>query len=943
MSTPSQTGLPANAQAVQRDLESLRSLLPAELVSSIVALVPQTADPAQALNLFERLSVAGGNKLAAVLENNRPLLQYVLAIFGQSYWLGEVIIKNPDIVDSLAREAHPDRPLEREDFRRCLARFRSNCPQTDISALLVEFKKREYIGIALRDILGISTLAETTAELSALADVILEQALLEAQSEMQERFGGPAGVHGKAGQVSVVSLGKLGGNELNYSSDLDLLYLYRDEDSSDPVAARDYFTRQFQLLTGILCRTTAEGPLFRIDLRLRPRGGEGEITIGLHQALHYYRHDAHDWELQALIKVRHSAGDQVLSNEFIAGVQPHVYTEDVNFAAIDTALRSRERTQARRRLRPFRSNQTGALDVKLDRGGIRDIEFLTQCLQRTYGGEEKWLRSGGTLFSLQKLHDKGHISGRDFHELTHAYEFLRAVEHRLQLQRGQQTHRFPTEPRSLAALCRAIASRLNTQASADPGQSSLEHMQRVSRIYDRIIFSHKLRQKHAGEAAPTAPTASTAREMSFEQLLEQLVQDSPELHDIAARGYPVHTRRNLHRFLSSAMTSSERYAALLENPTTVERAIPLLDSSDYLADILIRHPDAIRALDTVSAESATRLPQWSQDVVASPRPLDALRRSFRTLSFAIGAQDVLAPRPALQSMRETSAAADAAISQVLRIIGAEDILAVFALGRLGTDEFDIASDADLLFVRSADADQELARAAAEKLIHALGAYTREGLIFAVDTRLRPHGSEGELVVSPAQLERYLAEEARPWEALTYTKLRFVAGRKDLSAVTLPLVWHRIVETASRPNFAAAVKEMRARLEKSNRYPDSFKLARGGFYDIDFIVSFLVLRGCSLASGNTLERLEHLRHAGLLGSAVFEELRDAALLYRTADHVIRLVTGRPRPELPAAEHARDAVEGIIDRILDRSGITDLQQSLNTTAERVRTIFRQIICS
>jgi glutamate-ammonia-ligase adenylyltransferase len=308
--------------------------------------------------------------------------------------------------------------------------------------------------------------------------------------------------------------------------------------------------------------------------------------------------------------------------------------------------------------------------------------------------------------------------------------------------------------------------------------------------------------------------------------------------------------------------------------------------------------------------------------------------------FAIGAQDVLAPRPALDSMRATAQLADAVIRRALQIVNGTQSLAVFALGRLGTEEFDIASDADLLFVRAPEADEEEARLDAERLVHALTAYTREGSIFAVDARLRPRGGEGELVVTPEQVERYLTLEAQPWEALTYTKLRFVAGRADLAPLFLTQTWHQIVEIAATPGFAKAVAEMRARLEKSNRYPRSFKLARGGFYDIDFLASYLMLREASLAQGSTLDRLEHLRQAGFLGQPDFQVLREAALLYRTADHVIRLVTGRARPELPAAEHARTAVEKLVNQILNRDKPADLQTELNATAERVRSIFLRL---
>lgn len=907
--------------------------LPGHLLTSISALLAECADPDQALNLFERL-IDSSEELIPCFDNNRVLLHYVLAIFGQSYWLGETILKNPGIVQDLAEEKHLERAFSHQDFRRNFDRLPARSAETEISPSLAAFKKRETIRIALRDILGMATLAETTAELSALADVILEYALQSARSRIEGHFRSPS----EGSQFIVLALGKLGGNELNYSSDLDLLYLFNDK--GDSGTAREYFTRLAQVFTEILCRTTPEGAVFRIDLRLRPQGGQGELASSVRQALAYYTHTAHDWELQALIKLRYSAGDHALAREFIRGVQSRVYSANLNFAAIDTALRSRERITSQRRPRALTVDGP-CLDLKLDRGGIRDIEFLVQCLQRVYGGEENWLRSSGTLFSLQKLHDKGHISGKDFHELTQAYEFLRRVEHRLQLQRGRQLHRLPADHEALSILRRAITTAGGEQ-TADLLQITRAHMEKVAEIYDRIIFSQRRREKQAGQRLP-APSAGSVREMSFEQVLERIAQDSPEIEEIARQSYPIHTRRNLHRFLSSAMTDAERYADLLKNPQALEKAILLFESSDYLTDILVRHPDAIRVLDDLSPGSTVISASALADGIslADTGSLDDLRRSFRRCSFVIAARDVLFPRPAFDSMQESSALADAAIRHALAIAGGEDVLTVFALGRLGTGEFDIASDADLIFVRTSDTHPETARMAAEKLVHALAAYTREGSLFAVDARLRPHGKDGELVVTPEQLERYLSLEAQAWEALSYTKLRHVAGRKDLAAALLPRVRDLIVEIARRPGFPQAVAEMRSRLEKSNRYAHSFKLARGGFYDIDFIASFLMLRNSSWHSGNILERLEHLRRSGVLELSVFKELREATVLYRTADHVIRLVTGRARPELPAAEHARGAIRELANKIAGRNGATDLQRELDAAARMVNVIFHDTL--
>lgn len=942
-------------ERAQQNFARIRARVPHELVSALALLLAESPDPDQALNLFERLVTEGSEQLIRILNNNRVLLHYTITVFGHSYWLGETLIQNQDLLYSLQREKNLERSLGRDDYREHFARFRSHSMETDVSVLLARFKKREYVRIALRDVLAVATVADTTAEISALSDVLIEEALRDAEAHMRARFGEPTyqDNRGRLAEApfAVLSLGKLGGNELNYSSDVDLLYLYGDQDSSSPLTLREYFVRQAQLLTETLSRTTREGVIFRIDLRLRPQGAEGEPAVGLKHALNYYAHVAHDWELQALIKVRHSAGNLALARQFIRGVEPHVYTRDINFEAIETALLSRQKMGAHRRRLVAVHKQSATIDVKLDRGGIRDVEFLAQCLQRVYGGAERWLRPGGTLFSLQKLHDKGHISGKDFHELTQAYQYLRRVEHRLQLQRAQQVHRLPPSLEDLQILERAV-DRNAGHGNVTAFQFTIKaRMASVTEIYERIIHRQRQIEKEGVDSFRlTSSPPGAVRELSFDQVLERVAVDSPALHAIATRPeLSLHGRRNLHKFISSAMTSVERYTALLENPRAVERAVVLLESSDYLTDILVRHPDVIRVLNRLPNTATPQLFEEEQDELFSTvagahdagEKLAVMRRSFRRYAFASGSRDILYSRPAYESMHENTLIADAAIQCALRAVRGQDTLAAFALGRLGTDEFDVASDADLLFVRPQSVHADDARTTAEKLMHALAAYTKEGTIFAVDARLRPRGGEGELVITPEELEKYLAEEAKPWEALTYTKLRFVTGLKEIATQVLPAVHKQITRIGAQPNFAQAATEMRTRQERSNRFARSFKLARGGFYDIDFLAAYLALRTPFIVAECTDARLERLQEAGDLGQGIANELRDAARLYRTVDHAVRLVTGRARPELPSAEHARQATESLVSRILNRPNGHDLQAELDSTAVRVRGLFIGIL--
>jgi len=944
-----------------RNLALIAGRVPAGVANAIQALLPESPDPDTALNLFERLTGQASPEILQLLDRHRTLVHYGLSVLGYSHFLGETLIQNPDIFHVLQRESALDRTFSREDYREAFARFHSRSFDTDVPLLLARFKRREYIRIMLRDTLGIATLAETTAEISALADVLIEEALSETEAELRKRHGAPQHLDTEGRRVgtpiAVLSLGKLGGNELNYSSDIDLLFLYDDSNDAGAgvISNREFFVRVAQGVTDVLSRMTREGSAFRIDLRLRPQGREGEPAVGLRNALRYYAETARDWELQAMIKVRHSAGDLHLARRFIRGVQPFVYTEHINFAAIETALEALDRISARRRHAAARGSTT---DVKLDRGGLRDIEFLVQCLQRVYGGKERWLRSGGTLFSLQKLHDKGHISGKDFHELTTAYEFLRRLEHRLQLRYGQQTHRLPSSEEELAILFRSMGEHDPEQRPEGFLATVQRRMNAVSEIYQRVIHQQQASQRQEEQELQLESSSDLGREQSDRQIVLRLSEDSPPLHALATRrDLAPHTRRNLFRFLSSAFTSSERYAAVAHRPDAVERALDLFEVSDFLSDILVRHPEEVGALselrglqpenqtealfgpeDRAAGASADPVFEYLGSAsVSLNEKLSLLRRHYRHRIFIAGARDVIEGRRVFDSMAETTAAADEATAAALDIAGHPEGFAILALGRLGTAEFDLLSDADMLFLRDESLDANTANRIAEQVMHALSAYTRDGTAFPVDTRLRPRGSEGELVLTPRHLEEYFLGEAQAWEALSYTKLRFVAGEEELGAAASDAVTRLLDRFAADAGFLASTREMRAKLERAE---SGFTLKRspGGIYDIDFVVSSLLVRhGLQHARGNQADRLDTLRGRKLLPEEDYLVLHEAAEFFRAVEHAIRLVTGGTRKSLPSATHAQQAVLRLSSRILQKPFPEGLQPELEARMAATRRVY------
>ncbi len=929
-------------------------------------MLADSPDPDSALLLFERFIDESPREVVQRLERQQKLTHYAIVVFGYSRYLGETLLQNPELLGSFQEDKSLGRSFSIEDFRQALMKLRLHCKEIDAALLLARFKRREYIRIMLRDVLGIAPLAETTAEISALADALIEAALVEAEKRLSARYRATTKPDSPQRlPFAILSLGKLGGNELNYSSDVDLFYVYRavsDQDDTG-IYTREYFIHLAQQVTEILSSVTREGTVFRIDLRLRPQGSQGELAVSLSHALNYYRTAAHDWELQALIKARFSAGNAELARAFINGVQDHIYTQATNLAAIATALQARERMTTHRR-KAIPRHLADTIDVKRDPGGIRDIEFLVQCLQRAYGGADPWLRSGGTLFALQKLHDKRHIGGKEFQDLTGAYVFLRHVEHRLQLRQGQQTHRLPATIENLTILQRSLEG-ISGETDAEALVSSIRlRMETVAQIYHRVMRL----QERTGDNQESASyelrsaTAWSAPDESNEAILGRLAADSPDLYELSASGNltPVE-KKNLFRFFSSALTSSERYAAVLRHADAVPLALRLFQRSEFLTQILIRHPEEIATLaelpEVAVAEGSGYLFDGSFGRARAERDpvfgyvassdlndgekMALLRRHYRHRVFAAGARDVSESRAVYDSLAATTAAAEDAITASFGIAGAPSEIAVLALGRLGSGEFDVLSDADLLFVCEETSDRRVLTKSAERMMQALAAYTREGMVFPVDTRLRPHGREGELLTTPSQLAVYCAQEAQPWEALMYTKLRYVAGSRNLAERATSATNNLFQRFAAESGFVDAVREMREKLE-SVETGGNLKTSAGAIYDIDFLSSFLLVKNrIQDKQGSLRDRLWRSAAAGLLSKPDAATLDHSAELFRTVDHVLRLVTGRAIKGLPTTPQVWRTVEVMTSGILRRSFPEGLEAELQRTYQRVREIFSRVL--
>ncbi|MGH9526763.1 MAG: hypothetical protein ACRD2F_08820, partial [Terriglobales bacterium] len=596
----------------------------------------------------------------------------------------------------------------------------------------------------------------------------------------------------------------------NYSSDIDLMFVYAAPgETGGGTANREFFLSMAQRLTAYVSAPTAEGACYRVDLRLRPGGREGEIALPLERAVAYYQLEAREWERQMLVKARVAAGAGDLGRAFLAAVAPLVYPPPALSGGIAAAVGGAR--QARARVQAERARRGPSVDVKRDPGGLRDIEFLVQLLQRTHGGAEPWLRVGNTLQALQRLHDKGRLDSGPWQTLASAYTLYRQVEHRLQLRFGEQTHRLPSDAAGLQALARGLersqaGRRGGGEELADSPAADQAAVAALQCRLESAMAAVAALWRDNGAAAP--PGAG-----GFQLRPPEAAAQAPlaPLAGLSARG-----RRHWQRLVESAQREAgprQGLAALAAlDAGARERLAAVLEASDYLAEALTLRPAEVALFAESYDWPDERQPSWWPAEAAeaeggnpapAPAPLRAtpsapirtagaeamraLRWCYQAATWRQAAAELATPRPVGVALARLSASAEAAIQSALAAAQAESgeppALGILALGRLGLREFDLFSDADLVFV-AAPGDEAGAARLAARVIALLASYTADGTVFPVDARLRPEGREGELAQTPAGLAAYFAARAGAWQAASYLKARAVAGDAALNAAAL---------------------------------------------------------------------------------------------------------------------------------------------------------------
>ena len=786
-------------------------------------------------------------------------------------------------------------------------------------------KRRAALLTALCDLGGVWSLEEVTGALTQLADAALQSALSFLVAEAQARGKLPP-VDAPDGGLVVLAMGKMGAFELNYSSDIDLIVLF-DEGlyPGDAYAeVRQGFIRVTQAMTRLMSDVTEDGYVFRTDLRLRPDPSVTPVAIGMGAAERYYESQGRTWERAAMIKARACAGDIAAGERFLDDIGPFIWRRHLDFAAIEDAHNMRLRIRAHKGLEgPI---QLPGHDVKLGRGGIREIEFFAQTRQLICGGRDASLRLAQTKPALDALVAGGWLDGGLAEDFKAAYTAHRVLEHRIQMLEDAQTHRYPKAEEARARIC-GLYGQVGLEAFEAPVTARFKDVHAKAEAF----FAHETGQTADGaspwDAFPDAEAAQAIvdgwrrvpalRSDRSRAIFTRLAPGLAERLLGAAR--PEVALSHFDRFLKGLPAGVQVLSLFEANPQILDLLVDICAMSPKLADYLGRNASVLDAVLTPDffqpQDEATMCAEALAAVEAAgdyEGQLDSLRIWTHEHQFRTGVhllRGLCTPREAGAAY---TAIADAVLQALLpvvedefarrhgRITGAR--FAVIGMGKLGSGEMTASSDLDLITIYDApggsDSDGAKPLPATtyfqrltQTLINALTAQTAHGLLYATDMRLRPSGRQGPVATSLSGFRTYQAEEAWTWEHLALTRARPVAGPEGLRAEIDAAIGDALAQNRDRAKIIADVREMRARLAsaKGREAAEAWEIKHGPgrMLDIELAVQTGRLLHPGIGARSPFRMIAPLREAGYLDDGEAEGLTATLTLLSAVQHLGRL--------------------------------------------------------
>ncbi|MFN2388376.1 MAG: bifunctional [glutamine synthetase] adenylyltransferase/[glutamine synthetase]-adenylyl-L-tyrosine phosphorylase [Actinomycetota bacterium] len=826
--------------------------------------------------------------------------------------LGELLDRDPLAVELLAG---PDALPDRASYRSIAAGAFGRGGMAELR----REKHRRLLEIAARDLAGEVSLEQVGRALADLADGCLEVALASIAA---------------TAELAIVGMGKLGGRELNYSSDIDVIFVADDQVERATKAAASLLAE----LGGV----SPEGQAFRIDLDLRPEGRNGPLVRSLEATAEYYRRWAEPWEHQAFIKARAAAGSERIGRSLIGQVHELVFPSEVSPERIAAIRKIKERVEQQSARSARRTKASEVDDVKLGPGGIRDIEFSVQLLQLVHGGTDPSVRPAATLDALSALVEGGYIAEDDGAGLSVAYRWLRTVEHRLQLWQERQVHRLPGDTAGRTRVARVLGYRDTPSASAaqrfdDAHKAVLADVRaRFDKLFYRPMIE-ALADPGGGRLSPEA-LKERLRVLGFRdvdssaRILDGLVSGTsrrakllrlltaPLLRFLAATPLPdqgllgfLHLGEALHGRIDAL-------GALRDNPPGISFLAQVLGSGRLLGEVLAQVPEVIASIADPRGPAAVKpreaLVREARASLGWRGPeahLDGLRRFKRREMLNVALSDLAGGTDAVGVGRALADLADACLEGALGDVSG---FAVIGMGKLGGRELGYGSDLDVMFVH--DGDHERAEATAERLLAAIGEVTPEGQAFRIDADLRPEGKAGSLARSIASFSEYYERWSQPWEHLALIKARAAAGDPELGERFVTMTRAYAYPSRPSPDALAEIRHLKARMEKE-RIPRGvdprrhLKLGPGGLSDVEFALQLAQFTRAARGAGHpelrtthTVEALQGAIDAGVIGEPDGRRLLEGYLFLARMRDRLFFMLGRPQDVLPVKPEELEAL-------------------------------------
>lgn len=974
---------------------------------AVNAAFPPAADPEALKTGMERWRdaisaanlAADWDAAAGAPDNPSPAARLLESVFGGSPYLTRLCLREAGFVLTLFAQG-PDKVMA--SILDEVSALAADLDEKSLIKALRVAKRRAALLIAMADIAGDWTLEQVTGALTQIAEATLEAALRHAMGILAARgrlsVEQPGPTEALPGFV-FLGMGKFGSGELNYSSDIDLIALYDERvlNPDDPDRLRQDMVRMTQSVVRIMESRTGDGYVFRTDLRLRPDPGLTPVAITVSAAEQYYESVGQNWERAAMIKARPVAGDKALGQSFLDHIRPFVWRKHLDFAAVADVH------SIKRQINAHRGGAQIAIEghnIKLGRGGIREIEFYGQTQQLIWGGRQPGLRQRETLAAIAALKDHGHVGEDALNDLTDSYLFLRQLEHRLQMVNDEQTQKLPATPEGIAQLGRFMGFE-----TADSFRSRLlEVLGKVQRHY-AALFEDEPDLGAGGSLVFTGQedhpdTIATLQEMGFEdpshvsarvrawhhgryrstrsersrQILTELMPHL--LKSLSQTTNPGQAFNRFDSFISELPSGVQIFSLFHSNPAILDMVAEIMGNAPRLADWLTRRPILLDGVisDTPDLEQET-LDDFGHSLDANLAQandfqdiLDIARRWANDRRFQIGVKLLYRDLDGESAGPILSGVAETAISRLVPSVEKDFCpahggfpkedgtgFAVIAFGKLGGRELAPMSDVDLVYVyrtpeEAAESDGKRPLTPmvyftrlCQRLTTAITAQTPEGSLYEVDNRLRPNGRKGPLATQFETFRSYYDGSSWTWEEMALTRARVICAPDGFRSVIEATIRDVLCRERDADALVVAIDHMRRRIAEQHPGTRRFdlKYRPGGLIDIEFIAQYLQLRHAAdhpgILSANTGQALENLAAEGLLDPDAAGELKTALTLWRNLQAVLRLTAD----ERFDADTAPDGQKKLLAQTGNTPGFAALEELVDATAETARAHYNTLL--